>query len=226
MKLMQILREVLMRLVSQINLISFLFKRNVNLVIGESHVRYLLADNVSSNHAFFNKIRKSSSVNNVYFVWTNMLAYKIVMGKLEFDLDRTLCIGAKKTLFISAGEIDIRYHCANEDKMSGRELGERVAAWLLDVGNMSCVNKVYYIMPLPPNRMLINSNKCSGSYEERIEQYFQFVGSLQVYGVNIISIPFVRNDGGFPAKYLSEDFIHLNEEGLSLVREELKKYIS
>ena len=67
-------QEVVMQAVSTVNQFSFLFRDRVNLFIGESHVRYLLSKKASSNPVFLNKIRKSNLLEDVYFVWSQLLA--------------------------------------------------------------------------------------------------------------------------------------------------------
>lgn len=60
-------QEVVMQAMSAI-------RDRVNLFIGESHVRYLLSKKASSNPVFLNKIRKSNLLEDVYFVWSQLLA--------------------------------------------------------------------------------------------------------------------------------------------------------
>ena len=135
--------------------------------------------------------------------------------------------GRKKNLFISAGEIDLRFHCADEsgNQMFGKCLGELLARRLVEISEMSCVDNVFYLMPLPPNCLLKNNQKYKGSFEARMAHYYDFVASIEGRGIDLIQLPFLEDKGNLPEEFLARDLIHLNQEGLNLVREDLKKYI-
>lgn len=192
-------------------------------------MRYAFFSNPSSNHAYFNRLRKSDVLPDFYGIWTHALVYKIINDGFPEKVIQAIHTARKATvhLFIFAGEIDIRFHCADKGKMAAEELAHNYLKVLSIEARKLGLASINVVMPVPPNEYIENENRVNGSFSDRRYQYTKFRDVLlnnTEPSIHIIEFQSITDQiGGLSRQVLAKDLVHLNEYGLDIVRKTLQE---